>query len=154
MILRLIPGLVTVLIGILLVTVVVPAGIDDPGFTQPHSLAPGDFPTYLAWLVLVTGLLLLVFGAFGAPTEAVSPGEIQAARALPFAAALLGFVLLIPVFGIEAGAFAFTLGMFVFAADIGWGRGIAVAAGFAIAIHIIFIELAGVPMPSTLRLLF
>ena len=56
--------------------------------------------------------------------------------------------------GIEAGAFAFTLALFIFAADIGWGRGLAVSAGFAIAIHIIFIELAGVPMPSTLRLLF
>ncbi|GHF64446.1 tripartite tricarboxylate transporter TctB family protein [Seohaeicola zhoushanensis] len=154
MILRLIPGLVTVLIGILLVAVVVPNGIDDPGFTQPHSLAPGDFPTHLAWLVLITGLLLLAFGALGAPTEAVSPGEIRAARALPFAAALLGFVLLIPVIGIEAGTFTFTLALFVFTADIGWGRGLAVAAGFAIAIHIIFIELAGVPMPSTLRLLF
>ncbi|WP_158964475.1 tripartite tricarboxylate transporter TctB family protein [Chachezhania sediminis] len=153
MLLRLLPGAVTLLVGLVLALLVVPLGVDDPGFSQPHTLAPHDFPDRLSWLVVFCGILLLLVGWMQPGTEAVSPGPIRLRRAIPFAAGFAAFVLLIPVIGIELSAFCFIMGLFLFASDIGWGRALIVAGVFALVIHLLFIRLAGVPIPSIVRLI-
>lgn len=147
---RLLPGLVTVCLGVMLLTLVLPAGIESPGYRQPNSLQPADFPTYLAWVTVTAGTLLLVAGLISGGTEAVSPGPMLPRRLVPFVAGLLAFVGAIPFIGIEAAAALFTIGMFRLASRLSWRQSLSIGLGFALAIHLIFIRLAGIPLPSSL----
>lgn len=153
MVQRLLPGALVTLAGIVLLVYIIPFAVPEPGYTQPNSLAPSDFPTYLSWVILVTGLLILVFN--GRPgNEAVAPGEIRVARTAAFLAGLVLFILAIPILGIEASAFLFTLGLFVLASDLTVLSALIIAGALAICINLIFVEAAGVPIPTTLDWIF
>ncbi len=154
MLLRFLPGLIVAIAGVLILKLLIPFGVADPGFEQPNSLAPDDFPRYLAWIVIGTGVLMLATDWHANGFGLRAPGPFAPARALPFAGALVASVLAIGAIGIEASAFGFVAGMLVLASDLEWRRALGVAAGFAALIHVLFIRMAGVPIPSTHDILF
>lgn len=154
MVLRFLPGLIVLVTGILILTLLIPNGIDDPGFEQPNSLAPDDFPRLLAWAVISLGILLLALDGRHADFAPRAPGPFRAQRAAPFLVALLATVVAIPTIGIEISAFVFTAGMLAMASDVSWRGVLAIATGFVVLIHVLFIRMAGIPIPSSFDILF
>lgn len=154
MILRILPGLIVVLTGTLILTLLIPIGIADPGFDQPNSLAPDDFPRYLVWVVIAAGVLIFLTDQREARFPLRAPGPFHAIRALPFCVALVATVLAIPPIGIEASAFAFIAGMLLLASDLNLRRSLGIGAGFVVLIHVLFIRMAGIPIPSTPNIFF
>jgi len=154
MIQRFLPGLIVLVTGVVILTVLIPMGIADPGFKQPNSLAPDDFPRYMACVVIALGGAMLVMDWRQPEYAPRAPGPFDVRRAFPFAVALVGTVLAIPLIGIEASAFMFTVGMLVLVSDLGWRGALAVGVGFVVLIHVLFIRMAGIPIPSTPDILF
>ncbi|MCC6007250.1 MAG: tripartite tricarboxylate transporter TctB family protein, partial [Rhodobacteraceae bacterium] len=154
MLARLLPGILTVATGVALLAFFIPMGVEVPRFVAPNSLKPGDFPTYLAWVVLSCGVLLVVAGLRDPDTAAVSPGRISPARTAGFLGGFIGLVALIEHVGIELAAFGFAVLLFLFASHMRPVAGAVLAVGLAVAIHLVFIRLAGVPLPSTPKILF
>lgn len=152
MLARLLPGLVVTATGLVLLFVAIPLAVEVPRFVAPNSLKPSDFPTYLSWVVLLCGLLLLAAGVRDPETAAVSPGPIRPLRTGGFLVAFVGYVALIEHIGIELAAFGFVAALYLLASHMRPLAGLAMALAFALAIHLVFIRLAGVPLPSTPRL--
>lgn len=150
MLLRILPGLVLLACGLFLLMVLIPLGLQDPGYVQPYSLSPGDLPKSFAYLIIAASAAMIVVGAMSGGQDIVSPGIIQPLRAIAFTAGMIAFLVLLPILGVTIGTFVFVGGLLLFTSDLAAWKSALAAFGFALTIQVVFIELARIPLPRGL----
>ncbi|MDD9726938.1 tripartite tricarboxylate transporter TctB family protein [Roseovarius sp. SK2] len=151
---RLFPGLVLLCLGLFLVFVLIPMGIRAPGYVQPNSLSPQDLPRLLAWVVVAVSLCIIFAGIFVGGQEGLSLGAMSPLRGIVFIAAFAGLLLLLPVLGTALTVFLFVFGLLLFKSRLGPLRSLVLSILFSSTVHVLFIEIARIPLPNRLPDLF
>lgn len=151
---RVFPGLILLALGVFMLVVLIPMGIKAPGYVQPHSLSPQDLPIFLTWIVIGTGVLIILAGAYAGGQEAIPLGAISIIRAMAFCGAFAGFLVILPIIGISPATFIFVAALLLAKSRLKAWQSIFYAGLFTLAIRVVFIEIAGIPLPEALPSLF
>ena len=125
------------LLGLLIFTVLIPWGIDQPGNVEHTALAPDFWPQIIAVIMMVLGVLQAIRPA---PDDEDEDGGENSGRwlhRLPGLAValggLFGFYALIPSLGMVVPGAALIFGLMVFGGERRWGLAATVAAGVPFA---------------------
>lgn len=151
---RIFAGLVLLAVGLFMLLVLIPFGIRASGDVQPNSLSPQGLPTFLAWGVIVVSIGIIVAGGTVGGQQGMSLGAVSLVRTVAFCAAFAGLLLFLPIIGTAPAVFIFVGGLLSVKSQLSVWRSILYAALFTFAVQILFIELAGIPLPDRLPNLF
>ena len=139
------------LLGLLILTVLIPWGIDQPGNVEHTALAPDFWPRIIAVIMMVLGVLQAVRPV---PDDDGEDGGEDSGRWLhrvPGLAvalgALFGFYVLIPSLGMVAPGVAVIFGLMVFGGERRWLLAAVVAAAVPLLLYAFFVHVAGIPIP-------
>lgn len=145
-------GAYVALLGLLIFSVLIPFGIDEPGNVEHTALAPDFWPRIIVVVMMVMGVLLAVRPV--PEEEEDTDGGDDAGpwlRRLPGLAAtlgaLFGFYVLIPSLGMVVPGVALIFGLSVLAGERRWMLAAALAAGVPILLYAFFVHVAGIPIP-------
>lgn len=139
------------LLGLLIFTVLIPWGIDQPGNVEHTALAPDFWPQIIAVIMMVLGVLQAIRPA---PDDEDEDGGEDSGRwlhRLPGLAvalgALFGFYALIPSLGMVVPGAALIFVLMAFGGERRWLLAAAVAAGVPLLLYAFFVHVAGIPIP-------
>ena len=142
------------LLGLLIFTVLIPWGIDQPGNVEHMALAPDFWPQIIAVIMMVLGVLQAIRPA---PDDDDDDDEdtgedsgrwLHRVPGLAVAlGALFGFYVLIPTLGMVVPGMAVILGLMAFGGERRWLLAAAVAAGVPLLLYVFFVHVAGIPIP-------
>ncbi|MGE3923262.1 MAG: tripartite tricarboxylate transporter TctB family protein [Lautropia sp.] len=107
------------------------------------------FPVVVSAILLVASVLTMREGWTMPAGETVGmPAGTDRARLLALAALLVAYVALLPWIGHLIASLLLCIAMIRLLAPIGWTRTLAWAIALALAIHLVFVTLLRVPLPS------
>lgn len=139
-------GVFVLVLGILTLLVLIPAGIVTPGIVETASLSPAFWPRIVAVMFAMTGLALAIRPGKPARPEDV-PLRTRAPRLLVVLGALFAFYFAIPTLGMVAPAIALIFGMMWFAGERRWLLMLIVSIVVPIALYAFFAHVANIPIP-------
>ena len=144
-------GVGVALLGLLIFTVLIPWGIDQPGNVEHMALAPDFWPQIIAVIMMVLGVLQAVRPVPDDDDEDTGGDSGHWLHRLPGLAvalgALFGFYVLIPTLGMVVPGTAVILGLMIFGGERRWPLAAAVAAGVPLLLYAFFVHVAGIPIP-------
>ena len=147
-------GVGVALLGLLIFTVLIPWGIDQPGNVEHTALAPDFWPQIIAGIMMVLGVLLAIRpGPDDEDDEDGAAGEDSGhwLHRLPGLAAVLGalfgFYVLIPSLGMVVPGAAVIFGLLVLGGERRRLLAAVLAAGVPVLLYIFFVHVAGIPIP-------
>lgn len=139
-------GIAACLLGLLLAVLIIPAFVRAPSPPRPVAMAPWFLPSASAWMMAVSGAVLVV-GAWRRPRDRGGEGGGELTGLLRAALALIAYVTVMPLLG------AMTTGIFVTTTlagtskGISWPRALGVGVGVPVLAWLLFTQLAGTPLP-------
>ena len=145
-------GVGVALLGLLIFSVLIPWGIDQPGNVEHAALAPDFWPQIIAAIMMALGALQAVRPApddedDGAGGEESIHWLHRAPGLVAALGALFGFYFLIPSLGMVVPGMAVIFGLMVLGGERRWLLGAAVAAGVPLLLYAFFVHVAGIPIP-------
>ena len=145
-------GIGVLILGILILAVIIPLGIDRPGNVEHAALAPDFWPGIIAAIIALTGLWLAVRPARkdgGEEEDGEDSGRWR--QRLPGLAvtlgALFGFYLLIPYLGMVAPGALLIFCLMTYAGERRWWPRLAFAGGVPVLLYVFFAYVARIPIP-------
>lgn len=145
-------GVGVVLLGLLIFSVLIPWGIDQPGSVEHAALAPDFWPQIIAVTMMALGAVQAARPApddedDGADGEESVRWRHRAPGLAAVLGALFGFYFLIPSLGMVVPAMAVIFGLMVLGGERRWLLAAAVAAGVPVLLYAFFVHVAGIPIP-------
>ena len=144
-------GVGVALLGLLILAVLIPWGIDKPGNVEHTALAPDFWPQIIAVMMMALGAVQAVRPTPDDDDEDGGEDSGHWLHRLPGLAvalgALFGFYVLIPSLGMVVPGAAVIFGLMVFGGERRWLLAAVVALGVPVLLYGFFVHVAGIPIP-------
>lgn len=140
-------GICASLLGVALLTYVIPNFVPEPSFSIGDAPGPQAFPRVLGWGFLILGVADTIFvWLSGEKTPWQAPEDVK--RLLLVTAMLLGALLAMPYFGMVPVGVVLMIAITTLASGQRVLPSVITAVVFAAVIYLIFVTVAGIPLPA------
>ncbi len=140
-------GIAVLLVAVLLLTVVIPLGIDSPGQIDNAALAPDLWPRIIVALFGLMGVLMIVRPSRKLEGEGVGAWLRRLPRLLFVIGVLFLFYFAIPEGGMVLPGIATILLLTTFAGERRWPLSLLIGVGVPVLLYGFFVYIARIPIP-------
>ena len=143
-------GMVMLLLGLAVIALLIPLGVDEPRRVKYAALSPSYYPRIIAICLSILGLVITV-RAYLAPPPNDDDGAEERPDAIQRIAVIFGLLLAMALVLTTLGFIVtttFALGAAIwFAGERNYGLIIAMAVLIPLALYFFFLKVAGIPIP-------
>lgn len=152
-------GALFLVLGIITLIILIPAGVDSPGSVEISALSPEFWPRVISIAVVLVALCLLA-ESFFLTTPQIDPDEDAEAdavykldtlpgtlRTVILIFALFAFYFALTTLGVVASSIVLMLSMMLFFGERKWYYIVPISIVLPILLYLFFLHVAGVPMP-------
>ncbi len=155
----LLAGAMFLILGILTLVVLIPAGVDSPGNVEISALSPEFWPSVIAIAVVIVAIFLLAESYFLKVPEVDADEDAEAEaqykldtlpgtlRTVVLMFALFLFYFALTTMGVVASSIILMLAMMLFFGERKWKFILPISLLLPIVLYLFFLHVAGVPMP-------
>ncbi|SLN21036.1 Tripartite tricarboxylate transporter TctB family protein [Falsiruegeria litorea R37] len=143
-----IAGAVFLTLGLLLIFVLIPVGVDEPRKVPFAAASPSYYPKLIGYVIALIGAAILVLGVRRSSDDAPSVGLAPYAK-VPVAMGIMAvFYLLLPVLGFIVGAMLSLCALMMLAGERSPKVLVLVSILLPLGLYLFFAKVAGIPIPS------
>lgn len=141
-------GAVFLALGLLLIFVLIPVGVDEPRKVPFAAASPSYYPKLIGYVIAFLGAAILVLGLSRSPNDTPSVGFAPYAK-VPVAMGIMAvFYLVLPFLGFIIGAMLALCALMLLAGERSPKILLLVSALLPLGLYLFFAKVAGIPIPS------